>query len=182
MVSGSALPNPLIPYEITEDHMHVLLVYGEARRLSTKERLEAPSLVPRTAKHLLLNVGSPQLMVIPTGEFDTEETEFVSTDSSAQFPEEASTFVTFIRQIQQFWENCKRTDLDEEDSKESMQEVSVVDNMDDTNSMPPTDSVSQVRQTTNSISLQLLSTLRIFQILKMTTTTPIPLKNNKNKI
>lgn len=146
MVSGSALPNPLIPYEITEDHMHVLLIHGEARRLSTKERLEAPSLVPRSARHLLLSYGSPQLMVIPTGEFDTDETEFVSTDSSALFPEEASTFITFIHQIQQYWQSCKRTDIDEESSKETMEEVSVVDNMDDT-SMPPTDSVvSQVHK------------------------------------
>lgn len=143
MVSGSALPNPLIPYEITEDHMHVLLIYGEARRLSTKEKLKAPCLIPRTAKHLLLNIGVPQLMVIPTGEFDKEENEQLSTNSSALFPEEASTFATFVQQIQQFWKNCKRSEMDEEDSKEMMQEVSVVDNMDD-NSMPPTDSVSQV--------------------------------------
>lgn len=144
MVSGSALPNPLIPYEITEDHMHVLLIYGEARRLSTKERLEAPSLIPRTAKHLLLSVGSPQLMVIPTGEFDTtEENELLSTDSSALFPEEASTLVTFIWHIQQFWANCKGGAMDEESSKETMQEVSVVDNTDES-SMLQTDSVLQV--------------------------------------
>lgn len=133
-----------MPYEITEDHMHVLLIYGEARRLSTKQRLEAPCLIPRTAKHLMLSVGSPRLMVIPAGEFDTEETEFISTDSSALFPEEASTFATFIQQIQTFWDNCKRNTVEEEDSKEMMQEVSVVDNMDDTISMPPTDDVSQV--------------------------------------
>jgi len=82
-------------------------------------------------------------MVIPTGEFDEEEVEQLSTNSSALFPEEASTLVTFIRQIKQFWENCKRNDLDEENSKESMQEVSVVDNVDD-NSMPTADDVSQV--------------------------------------
>ena len=148
MVSGSALPNPLIPYEITGDHMHVLLIYGEVRRLSTKERLEAPCLVPRSARHLLLSVGSPQLMVILTGEFDTDETEFVSTDSSALFPEEASTFVTFIHQIQHYWQNCKRNNMDEESSKETLEDVSVVDNMDDT-SMPPTDSASQVHKIIN---------------------------------
>lgn len=157
MVSGSALPNPLIPYEITEDHMHVLLVYGEARRLSTKERLEAPCLIPRTAKHLLLSVGSPQLMVIPTGEFDTEDTELISTDSSALFPEAASTLATFIQQIQQFWNNCKRNDMFEDDSKEKLQEVSVVDSsMDEADSTTPLDTASQVSQIQiNSFSLQL---------------------------
>lgn len=142
MVSGSDLPNPLIPYEITEDHMHVLLIYGEARRLSTKEKLAAPCLIPRTAKHLLLNAET-RLMVIPCGEFETEDNELVSTNSSALFPEEASTFVTFIQQIQEFWEACKRTNVEEENSKEMMQEVSVVDNVDDS-SAHASDNDSQV--------------------------------------
>ena len=162
MVSGSALPNPLIPYEITEDHMHVLLVYGETRRLSTKERLEAPCLIPRSAKHLLLSVGSPQLMVIPTGEFDTENNELISTDSSALFPEEASTLATFIQQIRQFWENCKRTGVDEEDSKEKLQEVSVVDSTDEADSTTPIDTASQVCQTiTNPLTSAILSAIRM---------------------
>ena len=135
--------------------MHVVLIHGEARRLSTKERLEAPCLIPRSAKHLLLSVGSPKLMVIPTGEFDTEEMDDISTNSSVLFPEETSTIVTFIRQVQQFWENCKRTDVDEEDSKELMQEVSVIDNVEDTNMLTPTNTASQVCQTTNPLFLQL---------------------------
>lgn len=135
--------------------MHVVLIHGEARRLSTKERLEAPCLIPRSAKHLLLSVGSPKLMVIPAGEFDAEEMDDISTNSSVLFPEETSTIVTFIRQVQQFWENCKRTDVDEEDSKELMQEVSVIDNVEDTNMLIPTNTASQVCQTTNPLFLQL---------------------------
>ena len=115
--------------------MHVLLIHGEARRLSTKDRLEAPCLVPRSARHLLLSIGCPQLMVIPTGEFE-EDHDIVSTNSSELFPEEASAFAKFVHHIREFWQNCKRTDVDEEISKESMQEVSVVDNMDDNDSTP----------------------------------------------
>lgn len=131
MVSGSTLTNPSLPYEITEDHMHVLLIYGEVRRLSTKERLVAPCLIPRTAKHLMMNVGNPQIMVIQSGEFDTEETALISTDSSALFPEAQSAFITYLRKIPELWEDCKRTSAGAEDSQESMKEISVIDNTDD---------------------------------------------------
>ena len=154
MVSGSALTNPLLPYEITEDHMHVLLIYGEVRRLSTKERLVAPCLVPRSAKHLLMNVGNPQIMVIPSGEFDTEETAVVSTDSSALFPEGQSAFIAYLKKIPQLWEDCKRTSAEAEESQESMEEISVIGNTDDSITNSP-GNTSQVLMwlTLNSITL-----------------------------
>jgi len=157
-VSGSALTNPLLPYEITEDHMHVLLIYGEVRRLSTKERLVAPCLVPRSAKHLMMNVGNPQIMVIPSGEFDTEETTLISTDSSALFPEAQSAFTTYLKNIPRLWENCKRTSAEAKESQESMKEISVIDNTDNsiTNSPGKTAQVVTLSKL-NSIT-QFLST------------------------
>lgn len=123
--------------------MHVLLIYGEVRRLSTKERLVAPCLVPRSAKHLMMNIGNPQIMVIPSGEFDTEETT-ISTDSSALFPEAQSAFITYLKNIPQLWENCKRSSAEAKGSQESMKEISVIDNTDDSITNSP-GNTSQVR-------------------------------------
>ena len=57
---------PVPTFEVTDQHKEVIVISGEVRCVSTRENLISPCVIPKTVKNVLMNVGSPKLLVITT--------------------------------------------------------------------------------------------------------------------
>jgi sodium/hydrogen exchanger 10/11 len=70
---------PAPTFEVTQEHHEVILISGEVRDVGSRERLVAPCVVPNNFRHLMMNVGSPRLLVIsdsdPVDQHEEEEEE-----------------------------------------------------------------------------------------------------------
>ncbi len=90
-------------FDITDDHTEVIVISGGVRSVSTRETLEAPCVVPKRDRQLLMNVGSPKLLVITDKMSASEEiylTETKSQDSYKTHPKVTPTEVLNV--IKQF--------------------------------------------------------------------------------
>ena len=85
MCESSYIVNPppeAVPtFEVNEDHKEVILITGEARCVNTRETLVAPCAVPKTVRQLLMNTGSPKLLVISDKVDSEEQTPGVNNDN-----------------------------------------------------------------------------------------------------
>ena len=63
---ASAPEGPVPTFEVTEHHKAVIVIDGEVRCIGTREHFIAPCVIPKTVKHLLMNIGKPKLLVITT--------------------------------------------------------------------------------------------------------------------
>ena len=81
--------SPAPVFDITDVYKHVVVISGAVQCADTRELLTAPIVVPKTSRHLLMNVGSPKLLVITdhmmTGDTamrESESQESVSSESN----------------------------------------------------------------------------------------------------
>lgn len=102
---------PVPTFDITDDMREVVVISGEVRCVSTRERFIESSVIPKTVKQLLMNVGSPKLLVITNEKSDDNQGEKNELDdgdrSSPKLSPIVTLYTTFSSAVISLWRHVQ---------------------------------------------------------------------------
>lgn len=102
---------PVPTFDITDDMREVVVISGEVQCVNTRERFVESSVIPKTVKQVLMNVGSPKLLVITNEQSDDKQREKNELDeedrSSPKLSPIVSLYMTFSSAVISLWRHVK---------------------------------------------------------------------------
>ena len=102
---------PVPTFDITDDMREVVVISGEVRCVNTRERFIESSVIPKTVKQVLMNVGSPKLLVITNEQSDDKQGEKNELDeedrSSPKLSPIVSLYMTLSSAVISLWRHVQ---------------------------------------------------------------------------
>lgn len=102
---------PVPTFDITDDMREVVVISGEVRCVNTREQFIESSVIPKTVKQVLMNVGSPKLLVITNEQSDDKQGEKNELDeedrSSPKLSPIVSLYMIFSSAVISLWRHVQ---------------------------------------------------------------------------